>query len=166
MAPGGDIALAQPIGLHESAAEEVERLHRMASGMGLEFAVPLKVSKKYHGKAGTPVTSNQRAHHSDLDRNGSNDTSQPRKGGRPFPGVPGGIYDSGGLGAPEQIKQPVLSDHGRVRGVREPYSPPRGRPQDAADHGFGMTAGGSDDYDSGEYYESGDPETILARHGY
>ena len=106
------------------------------------------------------MTSNQRAHYSDLDRNGSNDTSQPRKP-RPFPGVPGGIS-----------RRPRCARADQAAGAVSP--PPGSWCQGAVlaaerlvHHALTTPppAGGSDDYDSGEYYESGDPETILARHG-
>jgi hypothetical protein len=70
----------------------------------------------------------------------------------------GGIYDSGGLGAPEQIAKPVLSDHGRVRGVREEYREPRGKAQAI----LGATV--SDQPRDREYWDGGDADIILSRH--
>jgi hypothetical protein len=89
-----------------SAAAEVNRILGHATALGLESATQLKVSSRWHGKAGTQVTSSQRAHHSDLERDGRSDTRQPRRGGRPYPGVRGGIYDTGGPGGPEEIRSP------------------------------------------------------------
>lgn len=159
-----------PLDLRGSAELEIERLARQAADLGMEVGPALKVSRRYHGRPGTRVTSNQRAHarevHTDAD--GGTDHGQPRQGNRPHPGVRGGIYDSGGIGAPEEISgRPVLSDRsGRVPTVADPYHAPRGKPQAPLGMSGGLVSdpvllsAGRD----GEYWDSGSPAEILARH--
>ena len=83
----------------------------MAEGMGVDMGLvelsKPRVSYKHHGKHGSPVTPLNRARHSQLEYDGETDADQPSRGGVAYPGVRGGVYDSGNLGAPEEIAAKV-----------------------------------------------------------
>jgi hypothetical protein len=65
-----------------------------------EFNKPAK--KRYHGRAGTPVTSSQRAHAREV-QDDATDHDHPRRGGSQDRRVTTSIFAGHGMGGPEEI---------------------------------------------------------------